>query len=160
VAASTQKYSITEQNTDIFRFHVDTKLSKQLLLTHRIEASWVNPPVETGKKYGISFYQDIRYRPLQNLNIQFRWTQFEIPDYDYRLYEFENDLPGIFRNVLLNKRGFKWFFLISYKFAVKWNTALKYRETYYPDELMLGSGLDTVAGNRRREIRARFQLIF
>jgi hypothetical protein len=92
--------------------------------------------------------------------MQFRWTQFEIPDYDYRLYEFENDLPGNFRNVLLNSRGFKWFFLISYKFVSKWNVALKYRETHYPDEVILGSGLDTVLGNRRREVRAQLQIIF
>jgi hypothetical protein len=160
VAAPTQKFSISEQQTDILRFHIETKLSKQLLLTHRVEASWFNPPAEAGKRHGISFYQDFRYRPAQSLSMQFRWTQFEIPDYDYRLYEFENDLPGNFRNVLLNSRGFKWFFLISYKFVSKWNVALKYRETHYPDEVILGSGLDTVLGNRRREVRAQLQIIF
>ena len=155
-----QKYAVIEQATRIFRFHIDSEISKSFRLSHRIEFSRVEPPEAVDKNIGISFYQDIRYRPWKNLQLQLRWTQFEVPDYDYRLYEFENDLPGNFRNVLLNSRGFKWFLLFNYRIAGRWNFALKYREMHYPDELSLGSGLDTVTGNRRRELRAQFQVLY
>lgn len=155
-----QEYALIEQITRILRFHIHSEISKSFRLSHRIEFSRVNPHEAVNKNIGISFYQDIRYRPWKNLQVQLRWTQFDVPAYDYRLYEFENDLPGNFRNVLLNGRGFKWFLLFNYRIAGRWNFALKYREMHYPDELSLGSGLDTVAGNRRRELRAQFQVIY
>lgn len=159
-AESTQKYAVLEQASRVLRFHIDSEISKSFRLSHRIEFSRVEPHEAVDKNIGISFYQDIRFRPWKNLQLQLRWTQFDIPDYDYRLYEFENDLPGNFRNVLLNDRGFKWFLLFNYRIAGRWNFAFKYREIHYPDELSLGSGLDTVTGNRRRELRAQFQVIY
>jgi hypothetical protein len=154
------KLMTLEQITRILRFHIETHISKSLRLSHRIEASWVSPSRQLTKTHGISFYQDIRYRAGRNVGIQVRWTQFEIPDYDYRLYEFENDLPGNFRNILLNDRGFKWFALVSWSISGRWNIALKYREIYYPDETTLGSGLDTVWGNRKQEIRVQAQITY
>lgn len=160
VAGLSNKFITLEQVSRILRFHIETHISKNLRLSHRIEASWVSPSPQLSKTHGVSFYQDIRYHVGKKFGIQIRWTQFEIPDYDYRLYEFENDLPGSFRNVLLNDRGFKWFALASWSIGRSWNIALKYREIYYPDEVTLGSGLDTVWGNRKQEIRVQAQIAY
>ncbi len=150
---------LIEQTTKILRVHLSTEVSKRLRFSHRVEFSWADSTVTSNRPYGVSFYQDVRYR-VDKLTLQGRWTQFEVPDYTYRLYEFETDLPGNFRNILLNDRGLKWFFLINYKISPQWNLALKYREIYYPDEETVGSGLNTVLGNRKKELRAQVQIFY
>lgn len=156
-----RKFANLEQVTRAARFQVETDFSQNLRISHRVELSWVSPPLHNAEKnHGVSFYQDIRFRVRRNLLLQVRWSQFDIPAYDYRIYEYETDLPGSFRNVLLNERGLKWFLLLRYHLSSRWRFALKYREIYYPDEETLGSGLDMVLGNRRKEIRMQMQVLF
>lgn len=153
---------IPELKTQAIRFHATEEPSSRLRLNQRIEFSWVNSTdfLEGDKDYGFTIYLDARYRLLKGLSIQTRWTQFDVSDYDLRLYEFETDLPGNFRNILLNGRGYKWFILINYKLGSRWKFSVKYREMYFPDEETLGSGLDTVLGNRKKQIRAQLQVLY
>lgn len=158
-AVPAQELAVLEQVIEAARLQVNTDASKNLRISHRLEFTRVSPLQNGIRNHGVSFYQDIRYRIGKNLLLQARWTQFDIPAYDYRIYEYENDLPGNFRNVLLNGRGIKWFFLIHYSPVKHWRFALKYREIHYPDEETLGSGLDTVLGNRKKEIRIQMQVL-
>jgi hypothetical protein len=153
---------IPELKTRAIRFHVTEEPSSRLRLNQRIEFSWVNSEefLEGDKNYGFTIYLDARYRISNGLSIQTRWTQFDVSDYDLRLYEFETDLPGNFRNILLNGRGYKWFALVKYKLGSRWRFSVKYREIYYPDEKTLGSGLDTVYGNRKEQLRAQIQILY
>ena len=141
-----------------YRLHLRSPVSGALELQHRIEFSYGDVYPAASRRYGVSFYQAIRYRPRDGLQLQLRWTQFEVPDFSYRLYEYESDLPGNFRNALLNGRGTKWFALVSYNAVGKWRLAVKFREVRYPDRESLGSGLDEIPGNRRREVRAQLEL--
>lgn len=155
-----RQFSNLEQVTRTARFQVETNFSQNLRISHRVELAWLSPSRNSEKNYGVSFYQDLRFRLSRNLLLQARWSQFDIPTYDYRIYEYETDLPGNFRNVLLNERGLKWFLLLRYHLSSRWRFALKYKETYYPDKETLGSGLDMVLGNRRKEIRGQLQVLF
>ena len=153
---------IPELKTQAIRFHLTEEPSSRLRLNQRIEYSWVNSSefLEGDKDYGFTIYLDARYRISNLFSIQTRWTQFDVSDYDLRLYEFETDLPGSFRNILLNGRGSKWFILLNYKLAKRWRFSVKYREMYYPDDETLGSGLDTVLGNRKKQVRAQIQILY
>jgi hypothetical protein len=150
-----------QMKTRIIRLQSIEKISSAFRLTQRLEVSWLTRPNSlSGKKdYGLSIYLDARYRPNSKFFIQGRWTQFDVPDYDLRIYEFENDLPGNFRNVLINSRGYKWFLLINYKINRSLSIALKYQEISIPDATTLGSGLDMVFGNKRQFIRTQIQFI-
>lgn len=153
---------VLEMKTSAIRFQIEEEVSPHLRFKQRIEYSWLNSKAftEGDKTYGFSLYIDARYRIHKRFSIQGRWTQFDVPDYDLRLYEFENDLPGNFRNVLLNGRGYKWFLLLNYRFATNWNFAVKFQEMQFPDAETLGSGLDTVLGNSKQFVRAQLQVIY
>ena len=161
-----RKLALNEQVTHIFRLHLRSEISRKLRLSHRIEFSRTVSTQAVGKgeqpfaPYGVSFYQDLQYRPRRNLSLQLRWTQFDIPDFDERLYEFENDLPGNFRNILLNDRGYKWFFLAIYELTGRWRFSIKFREMLFPDRETLGSGLDLISGNKKRELRMQLQVLY
>ncbi len=155
-----KKFELNEQVTHIFRLHLRSEISRKFKLSHRIEFSRADSTQGANRNYGVSFYQDLQYRPWRNFSLQLRWTQFDIPDFDYRLYEFENDLPGNFRNILLNDRGYKWFFLAIYDLTGRWRFSIKFREMFFPDRETLGSGLDLISGNKKRELRAQLQVFY
>jgi len=148
-----------QMKTRILRFQSIEKITSAVRLTQRLEVSWLAEPnsINGKKDYGLSVYFDARYRPNNKFFVQGRWTQFDVPDYDLRIYEFEADLPGNFRNVLINARGYKWFLLLNYNISRLLSIALKYQEISIPDATVLGSGLDTVFGNKRQFIRAQIQ---
>lgn len=154
------RFAVGQEQIRQIRLQIDSDLSKTVRLRHRIERSWGAADESLPRKYGFMIYQDLRYRPGKFLTLQARWTQFDVPDYSLRLYEFENDLPGNFRNALLNGRGIKWFLLVEYRPSMRWRLALKYKTAEYPDEATLGSGLDETVGNRKQEIRGQLRLIF
>lgn len=149
-----------EQRAQILRLQVNSSVAAGLRLSHRLEVAWADSTAGSTRGYGVSFYQDARYNAGKNLRFQARWTQFDVPDFDERLYEFENDLPGTFRNILLTRRGFKWFFLLNYRPSPHYQISLKYREMFFPEETQVGSGLDTVLGNRKRELRGQLQILY
>ena len=148
---------LPEQRFHVGRLQLRTALSSRLRITQRLEISRGDSSLSRSRQYGISFYLDARLRLGKSVTVQSRWTQFDIPDFDFRLYEFENDLPGTFRNVLLTNRGYKWFVLLTCSVAPHWRLSAKYREMWYPDESSLGSGLDTITGNRKKEVRVQVQ---
>ncbi|MEL6823672.1 MAG: hypothetical protein AAFP70_18090, partial [Calditrichota bacterium] len=128
---------------------------KALQVRQRVEYSRT-----IGKQFGISLMHEFRYSFNKRNRIQFRYTHFDIPDFQLRQYEVETGLPGELESRLLNGRGYKWFFLITVSPVKQLSFALKYRSEYYPDMENLGSGNDLVLGNARRYLRAYMRLEF
>lgn len=142
------------------RVQITSDISPALRLTQRVELSWSDPPTNPLRRAGFGIYQEARLKIGRRLTVQARLSQFDTPGYADRLYEFESDLPGSFQNVLLNGRGKKWFLLLKYRFVPDGEMALKYREITYPDLGELGSGLDLIPGNRKRDLRVQLQISY
>ncbi|RMI28020.1 MAG: helix-hairpin-helix domain-containing protein [Calditrichaeota bacterium] len=152
--------ALVQQVQQSLRLQLNTPVSNRLRLVHRLETSWARPVEGVFRYQGIALYEEVHYRPSRKFSVRLRYSQFDIPGFDFRLYEFEPDLPGTFRNVLLHDRGWKWFVMVQYRPFPGWGLALKYQEMVFPDRESLGSGLDTIAGNRRREIRLQMQIAY
>lgn len=139
-----------------WQLQVEKSLSKKLRFRHGLSRSTASRPALQGKK-GFAMFHDIRLRPWPALQLQARWSYFDVADFDLRLYEFENDLPGRFRNALFNDRGDRWYILLTLRGGKKFRWTTKYRQIGYPDLSSLGSGNDALEGNRRREIRSELR---
>jgi len=64
-----------------------------------------------------------------------RWSQFEVPQSNLRIYEYEEDLPGTFRTAQLNGRGYKWYCSARWQVKKQFDVAAKYhRQTVLPDQ--------------------------
>lgn len=160
VPLETGRPALTNERQRSARVHVGSDISPALRLSQRVELSWSHPPADPLRRAGFSIYQEARLKIGKRLTVQARLSHFDIPGYADRLYEFESDLPGSFQNVLLNGRGGKWFLLLKYRFVPEGEIALKYREITYPDLHELGSGLDLVTGNRKRDLRVQLQISY
>jgi hypothetical protein len=129
-----------------------TRKDKNIQLHSRVELRWEKHNLSFSKKTALSFFQQIEWN-IVNCRIIFRWTTFNIPTYDLRIYEYENDLPGNFRSVLLNGRGYKYFLLVRWSRFPQLNVDVKYGQRLYPDQNTISSGLNEISGNRVHDVR-------
>jgi hypothetical protein len=148
------------ERLDIYRVQFNSEPLKGVRLSHRVEVS--SHPSETivSEKSGFAIYHDLQFRSHSSLSLQLRWTSFEVPDYDHRLYEFENDLPGNFRSVLLSDRGYKWFVLLTLAPRPGLRLSIKFHQLRYPGRVSIGSGLDEIVGGNKRELRVQIQFSY
>ncbi|UCF63076.1 MAG: helix-hairpin-helix domain-containing protein [bacterium] len=134
-----------------YRFPKDKSFS----LHSRLELHWDKDYLSFARNTGISFFQQINWTFL-SWHFTFRWTSFEVPEYDLRIYEYENDLPGNFRSVLLNGRGYKYFLLIRWAKFTRFQIDFKYSQRLYPDQQSISSGLNEIPSNRAQDFRLSF----
>lgn len=135
---------------------------------------WVNPKVRLRsrgemvqsrragrpKEYGYLLYQDVRFVPGSQWTFDARITVFNTDSFFTRLYQFENDLLYVLSNELLYKQGQRLYLLVNYEPFAFLELWAKYGITLIEDELQLGSGLDTIEGNRRSEVGLQLRLRF
>ncbi len=85
-------------------------------------------------------------------------TFFESDSFDSRLFQYENDLPGVLTNRALFGRGNRWYFLAKYQPAKKFAAYLKYSETYRDDVDVIGTGSDQIYGNLDRRVGVQLEM--
>lgn len=153
-----RKNSITtspfiEKNTNALRLEHTFTIHRNIKTRNRLEMRWTNPLKPNIRYYSFSFFQQFEWNPLRNCKFIIRWTTFDIPDYDLRIYEYENDLPGSYRSILLNNTGIKWFILFHLGFTQNVKLDFKYQQRYYPELSSVGTGWDTIHHPRIHDCR-------
>lgn len=106
---------------------------------------------------GVLVYHDLHILPAEGLSVDARMVFFGTDSYDARMYEFENDLPGVYANPPLSGRGVRWYLLVSYR--TSWCTlSSRYAETRMEDVRTLGSGDAEIEGNRDNRVSLAVEL--
>jgi len=157
------KKELIEKKRSQLRLQLDYQLSKQLRLRSRVEFIKVdrnrfNSGNDKEDENGFLVYQDIRLRPNEKFQIQARLTFFESDTFDSRLFQFENDLPGVLTNRALFGRGNRWYLLTKYQPVKKFAAYLKYSETYRDDVDVIGTGADQIDSNLDRRVSVQLEL--
>jgi len=135
------------------RLETNFFLSSDFRLRNRFEIRWAKPLESNVRYYGTNLFQQIEFNFMKQMRFISRWSVFDIPDYALRIYEFEPDLPGNFRTILLNGRGYKWFLLLRIRAGKAVQLDFKIQERYYPDLKTVGSGSDKFNSNHIRDFR-------
>ncbi|MCH6559801.1 helix-hairpin-helix domain-containing protein [candidate division KSB1 bacterium] len=157
------KKELVQKKRSQLRLQLDYKISKQLRLRSRVEFIKVrqnrfNPGKSKEPENGFLVYQDIRLRPNKKFQIQARLTFFESDSFDSRLFQYENDLPGVLTNRALFGRGNRWYILVKYQPLKKFAAYFKYSETYRDDVDVIGSGADQINGNLDRRVSMQLEM--
>lgn len=145
----------TEWEKRIHQLRLEVKLDvhRKLDMRTRLEIHWAKPLEPLQRFYGFSLFHQVQWHLQKGFRLITRWTHFHVPDFDLAIYEYEPDLPGSFRTVMLNGRGYKWLFLLRWKPSPVWQFDLKYQQRFYPDQEVYGSGLDRLETNRIHDLR-------
>ncbi len=141
------EYLLIKQKKHSFRTEVNYKASSYLQIKTRLE--YTNLPKNLFSQFedGLLIFQDVRYSPLKLLTLQTRIILFRSDSYNSRIYEYENDLPGVMTNPPLYGEGMRWYFIVNYKSNFGLIISLKYSELYKPNEKILGTSFSIIDGN-------------
>jgi hypothetical protein len=134
--------------------------SKRLRLRGRIERTFVDYDALNKSERGALFYHEMRYGILPNLTAEARIIFFDTDSYDSRVYEFENDLRGVFSNPALYGRGRRWYLLARWKATDAISLSTKYSETQFDDVKSIGSGLSEIQGDVDNRVALQLDVKF
>lgn len=139
------------------RGHVEYRVNPEIRLRIRGEVVRTRQAGEAAE-YGYLMYQDIRFRPSQKWTLDARITVFETESFNSRVFQFENDLLYVFSNSALFDQGQRLYVLVNYEpfdFMEIW---AKFGITVFENRQEIGSGLDTIKGNKRSEVGVQVRI--
>lgn len=99
-------------------------------------------------------YQDIKYAfarcPLQ---LYLRYSVFEADNFNSRIYAYESDVLYAFSVNMFYRKGQRYYAMLKYSPTNRIDFWIKYSQTVYPNETVIGSGLNEINGNSRSDFR-------
>ncbi len=140
---------IPKQN---WRTHITYKVNTATTLRSRAEVVWYNNKEQP--EHGFLIYFDYIYNPLLkpysgNIRLQY----FEADSYNSRLYAFENDVLYNFSIPVFYNKGYRYYININYNINKKLSCWLRWAQTIYKDQAIIGSGLDEISSNHKTDIK-------
>jgi Helix-hairpin-helix motif len=130
----------------------------KILLRSRIQFSSYQQ-VNRSMTSGYAMVQDLEWdRPRWDLNVRF--AIFDTDDYDNRQYMYEKDVLYAFAMPIYYGRGFRNYWLFSWKLNKNWAFWLKYTYTQYPKQDYVDSALEQIKGNSTQEIKMQLRYKF
>jgi hypothetical protein len=141
------EHEIVDRSQQKVRLTGTYRVSRQLCVKGRLELTQVDyPPLKRGEQ-GNLFYQEVQWKPSDAFSLEARLILFDTYSYDSRLYEYENDLRGVFSNPALYGKGRRWYLLLGYSPNNLFRISAKYSETQKDGVKSIGSGLTEISGD-------------
>lgn len=138
---------IVKRLKNSYRLEFTYTISEVIRLKTRLEYSTFFIKDTPSFEEGYMFFEDFRIKPINDLVFYSRIIFFKTNSFNSAVYEFENDLPGIFRSTALYGEGLRFYLVLKYKIIDILNLSIKYSETYKPGEAKLGTGYQIIEGN-------------
>lgn len=157
LAPDSKRFISVKQVKNQLRMHWEYQLSDSWCFSKRFEMTWDRAGKALGNRGNLAFL-DIKYANLTGkFQIYGRYTIFSIPNYDLRIYAYENDLRYMFSVPAFSGIGESFYIVLNHKLGSIMQLGMKYRITKYHDRSEVGYGWDAIVGDTKMDIR--FQLI-
>jgi len=150
-----------------WRTELDIHLTREIELRNRIDVLWYNKSTSDSEQGFLGlidlFYEPSRKSYSGNLRLQY----FETDGYNSRDYTYETDVLYNYSIPVFYGKGFRYYVNLNYNFKKMLNSKnqkinlkmwLRWAQTIYANQTLVGTGLDLVQGNKKSEIK--FQMIF
>ncbi len=151
--------AVRPETRQSLRLHGDYRFSPRLRLRARIEGVRFAVP-GAPDRFGMVLYQDAHWLPAAALRLALRLTLFDADGFDARVFTYEDDLRYTFSVPAFSGRGQRVYVLARWHPSGRFTLEAKAALTRFEDVRSVGSGLDEVAGNRLREVRAQLRWRF
>jgi len=146
----------TTEKQDV-RLQVSINPLPYLSLKSRIEYSEYADTKGTSNGYLV--YQDVGFQPENSeVSLVTRFALFDAPEYDTRLFAYENDVLYAFSSTACYGVGSRFYIVATWELNRHAEMWVKYSRTYYNNRQSIGSGLDEIDGNKRSEIEVQLRL--
>jgi hypothetical protein len=141
-----------------WRLQINHKSSRELELRSRIEWSAYQIGASAPTR-GFMVYQDVLYKPIASpLSVVARLAYFDTEDFNSRIYAYENDVAYFFSVPVFYNEGFRGYINLRYRGLRNMSFELRLAQTWYTRLDAIGSGLETIEGNRRTDFRVQWKI--
>ena len=141
------------------RLQFSYKVHRTLSIKTRVEQSWWRRGEEERSK-GILAYQDISYQLGWKWKFTARYALFDAPDFDARIYAYENDILGFFSIPAYSGTGSRYYLMVNFK-PTRWlEFWARFARSKFYNQNTIGSGLTEIQGNQRSEVKLQMRLKF
>ncbi|WP_187263173.1 helix-hairpin-helix domain-containing protein [Pontibacter beigongshangensis] len=114
---------------------------------------------ESPKTTGYMIAQDINFN-FRSIRLSTRYAIFDTDSYDTRQYVFERDVLSAFAIPAFFGRGTRFYALVQLRPMRRLDLWAKYGLTHYRNQNTIGSGLETIEGPRRSDVRVQMRYRF
>lgn len=150
---STEMNFLSPVQRSAWQVQMNCVLSPAFTCRSRLQLLWLQGDT---KENGFSLYVDGIYKPaMRPFSFSVRWQYFETNGYDSRLYAYENDVLYSHAIPALFGTGYRYYLVIQGKPSKTLSVGLRWAETIYASQSVIGSGLDSITGNRKTELKVQ-----
>lgn len=142
------------------RVTVTYQVSPALRVKGRLEGTSIRYPLLPSHERGFLLFQDVHFRPQDRFAIETRLVFFDTQSFDSRIYEYENDIRGVFANPALFGKGRRWYVLVRYKPVDALALSVKYAETQKDGVTSMGSGMSEIIGDLDNRLAMQLDVQF
>jgi hypothetical protein len=114
---------------------------------------------EAPKQTGYLIAQDINYS-FKNIRLSTRFALFDTDSYNTRQYVYERDVLYAFSIPALSGKGTRVYALLQFQLIRDLDVWVKYGITNYRNVDTIGSGLETIEGSTRSDVKAQVRYKF
>ena len=164
VKAASAAYArqLTPARVEHLRFHQQMRAGRSVRLAARFEMAR-SQILAAGRgsdpRWGWLLYWQAEAR-RRALRLLARVTFFETQDYRARLYQYEEDVPGVLKTSLLYGRGVRFFVVFRIGLGKHGFLSGKYDVTRYDDRRTVGSGWDEILSPARHRVTLQLDVRF
>ncbi|MFM1931859.1 MAG: hypothetical protein RL226_1162 [Bacteroidota bacterium] len=135
-----------------YRPHVNWQL--------KTRAEWITYQQEgLAKERGFLIYQDVLFKRIGSpLTLSMRYALFNTDSYNARLYAFENDVLYFFSIPAYSGTGSRVYAVAKWHISRGVDLWVRAARWLYTDREQVNSGLETIDGNARTEIRVQLRV--
>ncbi len=135
------------------RTQFEYKPTKSTILRSRVEMVWYDNMTNRPEE-GYLLYIDWIWKALKKpIGANVRMLFFETESYNSRLYAYENDVLFSSSIPVIYGKGIKYYFNLHVALSKKLTCWVKWAQTSYFNQKIIGSGLDLINNNRKSECK-------
>ncbi|MCW3805130.1 helix-hairpin-helix domain-containing protein [Plebeiibacterium marinum] len=154
----TPEYTTKTYNLKKIRLNISCQPTENWRIQLRTEKSIYQYDPLPGSSGFLSF-ADLHYESSnKRLSSSFRYTIFATDDYNSRIYTYENDVLYTFSIPAFYDEGSRVYFTGRYQLTDRIKLWIKAGHTWYPNKKEIGSGLQTISGNSRTNLKIQLQI--
>ena len=149
-----------EQLRQSLLVYYNTAPGTALELRTRLQALRLRDDAGLAWRSGFALAQDVSYRLNRSLKLTGRYAIFDADDYDSRQYVYEQDVLLAVSVPALYGQGTRIYGLAEIRVNRAITLWLRYAETRYRHQDIVGSGLESIQGALRSEVKAQLRAKF
>jgi hypothetical protein len=106
---------------------------------------------------GIVLLQGVGFE-IGKFQLTGHYALFQTKDFDNRQYVYENDVYLVFTLPFYDGKGTRSMLMLQYGISKHLSLYLRYSRSYFSDKAQIGSGLESINGNMKNDVK--FQTVF